>query len=85
MSDEQFGAPYCSGTYDRETTAMSRHPRAGSAGKLVGLRVTDDERREWKRCARVAGQSLSTWLRSLANNEAREIAIRHAVAATEKE
>lgn len=48
---------------------MSRPPRAGSAGKLVGLRVTDDERREWKRWARDAGQSLSDWLRSLANDE----------------
>lgn len=58
---------------------------AGSAGKLVGIRATDDERREWKQCARDAGQSLSDWLRSLANNEVRETAIRISAAAAEKE
>ena len=64
---------------------MSRHPRAGSAGKLVGIRATDDERREWNRCARGAGQSLSDWLRSLANNEVRETAIRITATTAEKE
>lgn len=75
---------------------MSRPPRAGSAGKLVGIRATDDERREWERRARVAGQSLSDWLRSLANdkadwlrslagNEADETAIRTAETVVEKE
>ena len=62
---------------------MSLHPRAGSAGKLAGLRATDDERRG--RCARGAGQSLSDWLCSLANNEAREATIRITAAVTEKE
>jgi len=61
---------------------MSRHPRAGSAGKLVGIRANDDERREWKRCAKGAGQSLSGWLRALANNEVREMTIRTSGIAT---
>ena len=55
---------------------MSRAPRAGSAGSPVTIRATTDERTAWECCAKGAGQSLSDWIRSLANNEARESAIR---------
>ncbi len=51
---------------------MSRPPRAGVAAKPVTIRATADERSCWERCAKGAGLSLSEWLRSLANHEARE-------------
>lgn len=55
---------------------MSRQTRAGASTSVVGVRATSAERSEWLRCAKGAGQSLSDWLRSLANNEARETAVR---------
>ena len=42
---------------------MSRAPRAGSAGKLVGIRATADERARWERCAALVGLDLSALIR----------------------
>ncbi len=42
---------------------MSRQPRAGTAGKLVGIRATDDERTVWERAARAEEcPTLSAWI-----------------------
>lgn len=41
-------------------------PRAGTAGKPVTLRATDEERGRWERQADREGQSLSEWLRAAA-------------------
>ena len=54
---------------------MSRALRAGSGTHVVGVRATDAERSLWERCAKGAGQSLSDWMRSLANHTARETAV----------
>ena len=42
---------------------MSRQPRAGTAGKLVGIRVTDAERATWERTAKAEDcPTLSAWI-----------------------
>lgn len=48
---------------------MSRQPRAGTAGKLVGIRATDAERAAWEHAAKAEGcATLSAWV-ILALNE----------------
>ena len=46
---------------------MSRQPRAGTAGKLVGIRASDVERSRWEAAAKHAGADLSGWLRQAAD------------------
>lgn len=48
---------------------MSRPARAGSAGKPVTIRATDEERERWEMAAEARGVSLSEWLRYLANED----------------
>lgn len=49
---------------------MSRPARAGSAGKPVTIRATDDERAAWERAAR-KHESLSAWIVATLNRAAR--------------
>lgn len=48
---------------------MSRPARAGSAGKPVTIRATDEERLQWSKAAKAGSVTLSDWLRELANKE----------------
>lgn len=50
---------------------MSRQPRAGTAGKLVGIRATDVERAAWERAAKAEGcATLSAWIVKALNRRA---------------
>lgn len=50
---------------------MSRLPRAGTAGKLVGIRATDAERAAWERAAKAEGcATLSAWIVRALNERA---------------
>ena len=50
---------------------MSRKPRAGTAGKLVGIRATDTERAAWERAAKAEGcATLSAWIVKALNRRA---------------
>lgn len=54
---------------------MSRKPRAGTAGKLVGIRVAPAERRAWERAAKADGcASLSAWIVRALNERAAKAA-----------
>lgn len=54
---------------------MSRAPRAGTAGKLVGIRVTDAERAAWERAAKAEGcATLSAWVVRTLNRRAAQVA-----------
>lgn len=56
---------------DVAKTKMGRPRRSAKvAEELVGVRVTKAERRAWDAAARRAEQSLSEWLRTIANREA---------------
>ena len=48
---------------------MSRQPRAGTAGKPLTIRATDEERTLWAKAAKAGAQTLSDWLRDIANKE----------------
>lgn len=68
------GTPRTTETYRSEKSAREAFdsriegakPRAGTAGKPVTLRATDDERVRWEQAADREGQSLSEWLRAAA-------------------
>lgn len=51
---------------------MSRQPRAGTAGKLVGIRATDAERERWSVVADWSELPLSGWARAVLNRKADE-------------
>lgn len=53
---------------------MSRAPRAGTAGKLVGIRATDAERAAWERAAKAEGcATLSAWVVKTLNARAARV------------
>ena len=68
------GAPRSSETYRSEKAAREAFdsriegakPRAGTAGKPVTLRATDEERARWQAAADRESISLSDWLRAAA-------------------
>jgi uncharacterized protein (DUF1778 family) len=59
---------------------MSRDPDEGTAREaLIAVRLSADEREEWRVAAALEGESLSSWIRSVVGRAAARVLERAAV------